>query len=88
MRKARLLKGHPYSFDWNDVYAQHGWFDDDGVRKETIKGPQQSAVGFFVQEVGDWYVIARQKNEYLSFPPWGDLCWLPKGSVKKIISLD
>lgn len=87
-RPRKLIVGSPYLFEWNDTYGKHGWFDDEDVRKNTLAASQQSSVGFFVQEVGQWYVIAKHKNEHMDFPPWGDLCWIPKHAVRTINDLD
>lgn len=85
--KTKLKQGQKYLFEWNDTYGNHGWFDDEEIRKNTLTVVQQSSVGFFVQEIGDWYILATHKNEHRTFPRWGDVSWIPKGAIKKIIFL-
>lgn len=83
----KLLKGKTYKFEWSDTYGNHGWFDEMDIDKNTVSGPSQISIGFFVKERAEWYIIAKHKNIQKTFAPWGDICWIPKGSVKKVTIL-
>lgn len=86
MNKQKFQRGEIYHIYWYDTYSFNGWFSEDDAVDNEFETDFISAIGYFVAETKDWYIIAKHKNPNarFGFKKWGDISYIPKGCVVKI----
>ena len=85
MRIPKMKIGDKYEIYWLDTFSFNGWWDDEELKKKTIKmNYLQRSVGILAGEDKDWIILATHENPIKDFARWGHPDWIPKGVIKKI----
>jgi hypothetical protein len=84
VKNEKLIKGNYYLFSWLDTYNFNEWHSEKDIDEKTVNGAFQESAGFFVKKYRNWIIIAMHRNTNAPFMEWGDVCWIPKGSILKI----
>lgn len=89
MKRKKLIKGAAYEVFWLDTYNFLGWHFEDEISGKTINKEFQTTIGYFVKQVKCWYIFAMHKNPNveLGFPEWGNIAYIPKKTIVRIIAL-
>ena len=87
LKTIKLHKGKKYLIEWNDTYTFGGWHDDEDIDKRTVQNHFQSTIGYYIKQKSNWIIIAMHYNPHEGFNDYGNLCWIPTGSILKINTL-
>ena len=79
-----MKEGKYYKIKWNDTYGRKGWWNTDEIDDKTPEASLQESVGHLVKKTKDWVIIATHRNKNHEFAEWGDINWIPVGTIKEI----
>lgn len=82
-----MKEGKKYEIKWNDTYGRKGWWTTEEIDENTPDAYLQESVGHLVKKTKHWLVIATHRNKNREFSEWGDINWIPVGTIIKIREL-
>lgn len=83
-----MKRGKIYKIEWSDTFSYSNWMKEKTIDElSDINKKSIESIGYFIKEKNGFVIICQELEHNPDFMPFGNVQWIPRGTIKKIKEL-